>query len=188
MLSMKELELLKQEVENCKRCNLYKTRTNIVFGDGNPEAKLMLVGEAPGYYEDKKGLPFVGSAGKLLDTLLGEIGLSRNKVYIANVLKCRPPNNRDPKIDEIERCSPYLFAQISYISPKIIITLGNHSTRLLTEIDIGITKVHGRVFKKGEKIVMPTFHPAACLYHPEWLKLLREDLSKIPSLLSECNL
>jgi len=185
---MKELELLRQEVENCKRCDLYKTRTNIVFGDGNPYSRLMLVGEAPGYYEDKKGLPFVGSAGKLLDTLLEEIGLSRAKVYIANVLKCRPPNNRDPNIDEIERCSPYLFAQISYISPKVIVTLGNHSTRLLAETDLGITKVHGKIFKKGDKIVMPTFHPAACLYHPEWLRLLREDLSKIPLLLSEYNL
>jgi DNA polymerase len=185
---MRELELLRQEVENCKRCSLYKTRTNVVFGDGNPDARLMLVGEAPGYYEDKKGLPFVGSAGKLLDTLLKEIGLSRDKVYIANVLKCRPPNNRDPNIDKIERCSPYLFAQISYISPKVIVTLGNHSTRLLAETDLGITKVHGKIFKKGDKIVIPTFHPAACLYHPEWLKLLREDLSKIPLLLSEYNL
>lgn len=185
---MKELELLRQEVESCTRCSLYKTRTNVVFGDGNPNAKLMLVGEAPGFYEDKKGLPFVGSAGKLLDTLLREIGLSRDKVYIANVLKCRPPNNRDPNIDEIERCSPYLFAQISYISPKIIITLGNHSTRLLAETELGMTRVHGKIFKKGDKIVIPTFHPAACLYHPEWLKLLREDLSKIPLLLSEYDL
>lgn len=185
---MNELELLRQEVENCTRCNLYKTRTKVVFGDGNPKAKLLIVGEAPGYYEDKQGIPFVGSAGKLLDKLLGEINLDRSKVYIANVIKCRPPNNRDPNIDEVNACSPYLFAQISYISPKIIVTLGNHSTRLLAETNLGMTKIHGRIFNKGDKIVMPTFHPAACLYHPEWLKLLREDLAKIRLLLSKKDL
>ncbi|HOK29323.1 MAG: uracil-DNA glycosylase [Dictyoglomi bacterium] len=185
---MNELELLRQEVEACTKCDLYKTRTRVVFGDGNPNAKLLIVGEAPGYYEDKRGLPFVGSAGKLLDKLLEEIGLNRDKVYIANVIKCRPPNNRDPNIDEVSACSPYLFAQISYISPRVIITMGNHSTRLLAETDLGMTKVHGRVFKKGDKVVLPTFHPAACLYHPEWLKLSREDLAKIPDLLSKKDL
>lgn len=185
---MNELDLLREEVERCTKCSLYKTRTKVVFGDGNPNAKLLIVGEAPGYYEDKRGLPFVGSAGKLLDSLLEEIGLNRGKVYITNVIKCRPPNNRDPSIEEVNACSPYLFSQISYISPRIIITLGNHSTRLLAETELGITKVHGRIFEKGDRIVLPTFHPAACLYHPEWLKFLREDLLKVSKLLSKKDL
>ncbi|MGC9064418.1 MAG: uracil-DNA glycosylase [bacterium] len=180
---MKSLEELRSEVEDCTKCSLYKTRTKVVFGVGDTKAQLMMVGEAPGYYEDKKGEPFDGAAGKLLDEILESIGLKRDGIYISNVLKCRPPNNREPSPEEIVMCSPYLMEQISIISPKIIVTLGNHSTHLLAEIDLGMTKIHGQVFDKGSYLVLPTFHPAACLYHPEWLKLLREDFLKISKLL-----
>jgi DNA polymerase len=180
---MKDWEELRLEVEGCSKCNLHKTRTKVVFGAGDTKARLMIVGEAPGYYEDKKGEPFVGAAGKLLDELLESIGLDRGRIYISNVLKCRPPNNRDPLPEEIAMCSPYLMEQISYIKPMIIVTLGNHSTHLLANVDLGMTKIHGQVFNKENYLVFPTFHPAACLYHPEWMKLLKKDFLKISELL-----
>jgi DNA polymerase len=180
---VRDWKTLKSEVENCTKCNLHKTRTRVVFGVGDVNASLMIVGEAPGYYEDKKGEPFVGSAGKLLDELLESIGLKRDEIYISNVLKCRPPDNRDPLPEEVAMCSPYLIEQISYINPRLIVTLGNHSTHLLADTNLGMTKVHGQVFKRENYLVFPTFHPAACLYHPEWMKLLKKDFLKISELL-----
>ena len=139
-----ELAQYAAETAGCTRCRLAQTRTQVVFGVGNPDADLMFVGEAPGFHEDKQGFPFVGQAGKLLDRLLGGIGLSRADVYIANVLKCRPPGNRDPLPDEIESCEPHLFRQIALIEPRVIATLGNFATKLLSGKPTGITRVHGQ--------------------------------------------
>src|SRR6476661_8431773 len=138
-----ELDQYAAEVAGCTRCGLAQGRTQVVFGVGSPEAELMFVGEAPGFHEDKQGYPFVGQAGKLLDKLLAGIGLARSDVYIANVLKCRPPGNRDPQPDEIEQCEGYLFRQIESIEPKLVATLGNFATKLLSGKQLGITRVHG---------------------------------------------
>jgi len=184
-----ELERYAAETAGCTRCRLAETRTQVVFGVGNPEADLMLVGEAPGFHEDKQGFPFVGQAGKLLDTLLGGIGLERADVYIANVLKCRPPGNRDPNPDEIESCEPHLFKQIALIEPKLIGTLGNFATKLLSGRPTGITRVHGTPQETtlgGRRVVLyPLYHPAAALYTPSMLQVLAEDFSRIPALLGE---
>ncbi len=158
-----------------------------MFGAGNPNADLMFVGEAPGFHEDKQGLPFVGQAGKLLDQLLAGIGLDRSQVYIANVLKCRPPGNRDPQPDEIESCEPYLFRQIELIKPKLVATLGNFATKLLSGKQIGITRVHGveqETTVGGNRVVLyPLYHPAAALYTPAMLEVLKQDFARIPELL-----
>jgi DNA polymerase len=170
-------------------CPLKDSRTNIVFGMGNADADLMFVGEAPGATEDKEGKPFVGRAGKLLDTLLGEIGLDRSEVFITNVLKCRPPGNRDPLPEEIAECEPYLMRQVELIRPRVICTLGNFATKLLSGSPVGITKVRGRpqeVEIAGVAVkLFPLFHPAAALRVPRNLELLREDFAKIPALLPE---
>ena len=180
------LEQLKQEASGCVRCRLSQTRTQVVFGVGNPDADLMFVGEAPGFHEDKQGFPFVGQAGKLLDRLLEGIGLTRADVYIANVLKCRPPGNRDPVPDEIEQCEPYLFRQIELIEPRVISTLGNFATKLLSGKQLGITRVHGQeqeVTLGGRRVLLyPLYHPAAALYTPAMLKVLEEDFRRIPEL------
>ena len=173
----------------CRRCaELAATRTTVVFGAGNADADLMFVGEAPGANEDLQGLPFVGVAGKLLETLLGEIGLSRAEVFIANVLKCRPPGNRDPRPGEIENCTPYLIRQIELVAPRVICTLGNFSTKLLREDPAGISRVHGRAEVRtiGEHTtrLYPIFHPAAALYTPRTLETLREDFHALPGLLA----
>ncbi len=139
-----ELEELSRQLEACGRCRLGETRTRLVFGEGDPYADLMFVGEAPGYHEDKQGRPFVGAAGKLLDDLLASIGLGREQVYITNVLKSRPPNNRDPQPDEVEACKPFLFTQIGLIQPRVICSLGNFATKLLSGSPMGITRVHGQ--------------------------------------------
>src|SRR6059036_3131532 len=141
---MSALAALAAEASGCTGCRLAETRTQVVFGVGNPEADLMFVGEAPGFHEDKQGIPFVGQAGKLLDKLLAGIGLERSHVYICNVLKCRPPGNRDPVPDEKEACEPYLFRQVELIRPKVIATLGNHATKQLSGKETGITRVHGQ--------------------------------------------
>ena len=171
------------------QCPLAATRTRVVFGSGNADADLMLVGEAPGFHEDRQGKPFVGQAGKLLDKLLGEIGLDREDIFIANVLKCRPPDNRDPKPEEIAECEPHLFRQVELIEPRIICTLGNFATKLLTGKPEGITKVHGRPQTRqlGRHTVRlyPLFHPAAALYTPAMLETLREDFGRLPELLKE---
>ena len=139
-----ELDAYSAEIADCTRCRLAQGRTQVVFGAGNPEADLMFVGEAPGFHEDQQGFPFVGQAGKLLDQLLGGIGLSRADVYIANVIKCRPPGNRDPMPDEIEACERHLFKQVELIRPRLVGTLGNFATKLLSGKQLGITRVHGQ--------------------------------------------
>ena len=185
-----ELVELFREVAACARCPLHATRTKIVFGAGNANADLMFVGEAPGQQEDLQGLPFVGRAGKLLDQLLGEIGLERSRdTFIANVLKSRPPGNRDPQPDEIDACKPYLHRQVELIEPKVICTLGNFATKLLTRSQRGITGVHGRpqVHELGGRAVRvyPLYHPAAALRSTNTLGELREDFRRLPALLEE---
>jgi DNA polymerase len=158
-----ELAALGAEASGCTRCPLNQTRTRVVFGVGDPDADLMLVGEAPGFHEDQQGEPFVGAAGKLLDRLLGEIGRTRAQSYIANVLKCRPPNNRDPLPAEIEACSEYLRRQLVLIDPKVVLTLGNFATRLLLKRDTGISRLRGQVYPWWNRLLVPTLHPAAVL-------------------------
>jgi uracil-DNA glycosylase family 4 len=171
------------------RCPLHQTRTQVVFGAGNADAGLMFIGEAPGANEDKQGLPFVGQAGKLLDKLLGEIGLERGDVFIANVLKCRPPGNRDPQPNEIESCRSYLERQVELIEPDLICTLGNFSTKLLRADPTGISRLHGQVEERtlGPRAVRlyPLYHPAAALYTPATLEALRADFHRIPALLAQ---
>jgi len=184
-----ELVELYREASGCVRCPLHQDRTTVVFGSGNADAGLMFVGEAPGMHEDLQGLPFVGRAGKLLDQLLGEVGLQRSDVFITNVLLCRPPGNRDPQPDEIDTCKPYLHRKIELIEPRVICTLGNFATKLLTRSQRGITGVHGRpqVHELGGRAVrvFPIYHPAAALRSTKTLEELREDFAKLPALLEE---
>jgi uracil-DNA glycosylase family 4 len=181
------LAQLREEASACTTCRLAQTRTQVVFGNGNPDADLMFVGEAPGFHEDKQGLPFVGQAGKLLDRLLEGIGMSRADVFVANTLKCRPPGNRDPMPDEKEACEPWLFRQIELIRPRVIATLGNHATKQLTGKETGITRVHGQEQQRRlgslEVLLYPLYHPAAALYTPAMLKVLEEDFRRLPELL-----
>jgi uracil-DNA glycosylase family 4 len=184
-----ELVELYREVSNCALCPLAETRTKTVFGAGNANAELMFVGEAPGAEEDRQGLPFVGRAGQLLSDLLAEIGLSRDDVFIANVLKSRPPGNRDPMPSEIEACQPYLWKQIALIQPTVIASLGNFATKLLSGNPTGITKVRGtpQVHELGGRTVFlfPLLHPAAALRTPAMKDTLRQDFAKLPALLEE---
>ena len=181
------LDALRTEASSCTRCALSQTRTQVVFGNGHPDADLMFVGEAPGFHEDQQGIPFVGQAGKLLDRLLAGIGLTRADVYVANTLKCRPPGNRDPLPEEKQTCEPWLFQQIELIKPKVIATLGNHATKQLTGKETGITRVHGQpqpaVYGTVAVTIFPIYHPAAALYTPAMLKVLEEDFAKIPAML-----
>jgi uracil-DNA glycosylase family 4 len=176
-----------EDVAGCVRCTLSQKRTQVVFGSGSPTAELMFVGEAPGFHEDKGGVPFVGAAGKLLSQLLEGIGMSRDEVYIANVLKCRPPGNRDPQAEEIEACEGHLFRQIELIRPRLVATLGNFATKLLSAKPAGITQVHGRaqqVVLGGNAVTLyPIYHPAAALYTPSLRAVLEEDFRRIPELL-----
>jgi DNA polymerase len=178
---------LYREVADCTRCPLHETRTKAVFGAGNADAELMFVGEAPGAEEDRQGLPFVGRAGQLLSELLVEIGLSREQVFIANVLKSRPPGNRDPLPLEIQACEPYLWEQVRLIEPRVVCTLGNFATKLLTGSPTGITRVRGepQVHELGGRTVflLPLFHPAAALRTPSVKEQLRADFATIPALL-----
>ena len=182
-----ELEAFQRQVAGCTRCRLHEGRTQVVFGNGSPDADLMFVGEAPGFHEDKQGVPFVGQAGKLLDNLLAGIGLERSHVFVCNVLKCRPPGNRDPVPEEKEACEPYLFRQVELIRPKVIATLGNHATKQLSGKEIGITRIHGQEqpIKVGALSVLlyPLYHPAAALYTPAMLKVLEADFARLPELL-----
>jgi uracil-DNA glycosylase len=185
-----ELKAVWEQARACQRCpQLASTRNTVVFGSGNADADLMFVGEAPGANEDQQGLPFVGQAGRLLDQLLGEIGLTRADVFVANVLKCRPPGNRDPLPQEIDACQDYLFRQLELIEPKVVCTLGNFSTKLLRGDMTGITRLHGRAELRqiGPRVVRlyPLFHPAAALYTPAMLATLREDFGRIPELLAK---
>jgi DNA polymerase len=176
-----------EEIAGCTKCALAKGRTQVVFGSGSPTADLMFVGEAPGFHEDKQGVPFVGAAGQLLGKLLAGIGMTRDEVFVANVLKCRPPGNRDPQPDEIEACEPHLWKQIELIRPKVIATLGNFATKLLSGKPLGITRVHGveqEVVLGGNRVLLyPLFHPAAALYTPRMLEVLEADFRRVPELL-----
>ena len=184
-----ELKVLYAAVRDCTRCPLHLGRTNAVFGAGNADAELMFIGEAPGASEDKLGLPFVGAAGKLLDKLLEEIGLDRKDAWIGNVLRCRPPDNRDPQPKEIETCHGYLFEQVRLIEPTVICTLGNFSTKLLRGDTTGISRLHGqeevRVIGSRAVRLYPLYHPAAALYTPSMLETLRTDFQRIPELLGQ---
>jgi len=188
-----ELGELEKKIKKCTKCPLHANRKNAVPGEGNPKATIMFIGEAPGRNEDIEGRPFVGAAGRLLTDLIEGIGLKREDVYITNVVKCRPPNNRDPKPDEIDACSPYLDEQIRCIAPRIIVTLGRHSTKYLLEKNgysfRSILKIHGRVYNiKIDSLnveLIPTLHPAAALYNPRLLEVLKEDFDKIKNRIKE---
>lgn len=162
-MSWQTLDEVRDEALGCTKCRLAGGRTQVVWMDGNPDSDLMFIGEAPGFHEDQQGLPFVGAAGQLLDTLLKEVGLDRTKCQIVNVLKCRPPGNRDPLPDEIETCIPYLDAQIEFAKPKVIVTLGNFATKFILQKSVGISKLRGQKFEERGATVIPTFHPAAIL-------------------------
>jgi uracil-DNA glycosylase len=185
---MEALATFAEQVSGCTRCRLSQGRTQVVFGVGNPHADLMFVGEAPGFHEDQQGIPFVGQAGQLLTKLLAGIGLARDDVYICNVLKCRPPGNRDPAPDEIEACESHLFRQIELIRPRVVATLGNFATKLLSGKPTGITRVHGQEQERtlgGRRVLLyPIYHPAAALYTPAMLRVLEEDFRKLPQLLA----
>ena len=174
-----------EQIKDCQNCALAASRTQVVFGDGNPHAEIMFVGEAPGFHEDRIGKPFVGAAGKLLDQLLGEIGIERRDIYIANVIKCRPPQNRNPRVEEIESCKPFLLKQIELIRPKIICTLGNFSTQLLLGRKVGITKVRGQAFERGSYVVVPMLHPAAALHRESMLQAVKGDFQNLRKILDE---
>lgn len=178
-LSFDNLEALREHIGDCHRCPLGDTRTTLVFGVGDPHAGLMFIGEAPGRNEDLKGEPFVGAAGLLLDELLASIGMSRREVYIANILKCRPPNNRDPLPEEVETCTPFLREQTRLISPRVIVTLGNHATKFILKTQTGITYLRGTVQHAGKFTVLPIFHPAAALYDRSKRDVLFEDFARI---------
>jgi uracil-DNA glycosylase len=183
------LQELGAEASTCTRCRLAKGRTQVVFGVGHPNADLMFIGEGPGYYEDKQGEPFVGAAGQLLTKLLGEIGLRREDVYICNVVKCRPPGNRDPLPDEIESCRPYLEGQLETIRPRVIVTLGNFATRFILDRQVSISRVRGQRFTVEGRTVIPTFHPAAVLHGGgeagAQMAALRADFRLIREVLDE---
>jgi uracil-DNA glycosylase len=183
-----ELARSAEEWSDCRDCRLSQGRTLVVVGDGSPDADLMFVGEAPGFHEDKKGIPFVGQAGALLDELLALIGLARADCYIANVIKCRPPGNRDPQPDEIEACEGKLYRQIATVRPRVIATLGNFSTRLLSGRQHGVSRVHGQARRTtlgGREVVLyPLYHPAAALYNPRLRPELEADVRRIPALLA----
>ena len=177
------LDELQASLLDCQRCRLASGRTQVVFGTGNPHATIMFVGEAPGFYEDQQGEPFVGAAGKLLNELLGSIGLSRSDIYIANVIKCRPPNNRDPQPDEVDTCKPFLLHQIQYIKPHLVCTLGNFATQTLLNTKVGISKVRGRAIPLPDFVVFPLFHPAAALHQGNLKAVLVEDFQKLKQVL-----
>lgn len=187
-----ELEQLAAQAATCTRCRLHTSRTQVVFGDGNPHADLVFVGEAPGYQEDRQGLPFVGPSGQLLNRLLAGIGLRREDVYICNVIKSRPPGNRDPQPDEIAACRVWLDGQIRLIDPKVIVTLGNFASRTLLETTTGITRLRGRTYPFQGRVLLPTFHPSAALRadtsgraENRTLQGMREDFQALASLLQE---
>ena len=179
-----ELRLLERTALVCADCALSESRTQVVFGAGAPDADVVFVGEGPGKREDEEGLPFVGPSGKLLEQLLGEIGLTRDEVYIANVVKCRPPGNRDPRPEEIDACKGYLRTQLTLVDPAVVVTLGNFSSKLLLRTDVGITRLRGRAYEWWGRYLVPTFHPAAALRGGERvLTELRHDFELVASVL-----
>lgn len=181
---MSDLTQLYDEVRRCQLCDLGKGRTKAVPGDGPETARIMFIGEAPGYHEDQQGIPFVGAAGKFLDELLAGIGMQRKDVYICNVIKCRPPGNRDPMPDEIQACQSYLDRQIALIKPRVVITLGRFS---MARYFAGqsISRIHGQAKRMGDVLYFPMFHPAAALHQPKYRALIEEDFAKLPGLLAE---
>src|SRR6056297_2217298 len=182
---MYKLSELDQICSKCNRCKLYKDRNKVVFGEGNIETDLMFVGEAPGFNEDRLGKPFVGKAGHLLDKMLKSISLNRNQIYITNIVKCRPPDNRNPQESEIEKCIPYLRWQVKIIQPKIIVSLGSVSAKVLIDKNIKITKDRGEIVEKGNIKFLPTYHPAYLLRNPNAKKDAWEDLKLISETLKE---
>lgn len=177
------LEELLRQMGDCQGCGLATSRTKLVFGEGNPAAELMFIGEAPGRDEDRQGRPFVGKAGQLLDRLIAKMGLQRKEVYIANILKCRPPGNRDPEPDEVDACIRFLKKQIEVISPRVIITLGRIASHTLLDTKTPISRLRGTFHKIGDIPVMPTFHPAYLLHNPKDKKLVWEDAQQVLKLL-----
>ena len=178
------LKELNNQILNCEKCKLYKTRINVVAGEGNSKADIMFIGEAPGRKEDESGLPFVGSAGKILDELIQSIGLQRSDIYIANVVKCRPPKNRDPLPEEIDSCREWLDRQVEIIKPKLIVLLGRHSMdRFLPNRKISID--HGKPKRLDGQVYYPVYHPAATIYRKQVLEDLKEDFLKIPKILDK---
>jgi uracil-DNA glycosylase family 4 len=181
---LSELADLHNQVQTCQRCILSQGRTNAVPGQGPEDAGVMFIGEGPGFHEDRQGIPFVGAAGNYLNELLAKIGLKREDVYITNVVKCRPPGNRDPQPQEIEACRPYLDEQIALIHPRLIVTLGRFSMQRYFP-GASISRIHGQPKRVGNVIYYPMFHPAAALHQPRWRSLLEEDILKIPDLLAK---
>lgn len=181
---MSEIEQIAAEVKACQRCPLARGRTNAVPGEGPSDAEIMFIGEGPGFHEDRQGRPFVGASGKLLEDLLGSIGMTRDQVFIANVVKCRPPENRDPLPAEIEACSPYLDRQEAAIQPRIVVTLGRFSMQRYFPGQ-SITRIHGQVKLKGNTAYVPMFHPAAALRNPQWMTEIRTDFARLPALLDK---
>lgn len=179
------LDELRVQVESCRRCPLCDGRTQTVFGVGNPHARVMFIGEAPGKNEDLQGEPFVGAAGHYLNELLGCAGLRREDVFIANVLKCRSPGNRDPRPEEIQTCTPYLREQTRTIDPEVLVTLGKFSTQFVLKTQVGITRLHGRVQRAGKFLVFPIFHPAAALYDGAKREALENDFVTLGQLLHQ---
>ena len=186
-----ELEAVAAEAAGCTRCRLHQSRTQVVFGQGDPNADLMFVGEAPGFHEDRQGVPFVGPSGQLLNRLLEGIGLRRQDVYIANVVKSRPPSNRDPQPDEIAACRPWLDAQIRLVDPKVVVTLGNFAAKTLLETTTGITRLRGQTYSFQGRVLLPTFHPAAALHAqgrrtagPSPLEAMEADFRVLAELLA----
>jgi len=185
MKAQEALDTLAQQISICTKCDLYKGRTKAVPGEGPTHAEIMLIGEGPGANEDKQGRPFVGASGKFLDQLLAQAGATRADVWITNVVKCRPPGNRDPQTIEIETCTTnYLDNQIKVINPSIIVTLGRHSMSRFIP-DAKITQIHGQMQKIGKRFIIPMFHPAAALHQVQVRPMLLEDFAKLPALLEE---
>jgi DNA polymerase len=176
---------LHQEVRVCELCALHRTRTKAVPGDGDPEAKIVIVGEAPGQNEDKQGLPFVGAAGQLLNQLLAGIGIERKDVYITNIIKCRPPGNRDPLPDEVSSCSAYLDRQVQLIRPAVILLLGRHAVQRLLPGSSGISRIHGQLIQRGDRAYVPLYHPAAALYNNFLVDTLNQDFRKVQGYIAE---
>lgn len=183
---MSALTELYEEIANCQRCDLSQARKRTVPGEGPENSEIVFIGEAPGFHEDQQGRPFVGSAGQFLEELLDGIGLKREDVYICNVIKCRPPGNRDPLPEEIEACKPYLDRQIELISPRMVVTLGRFSMERYFP-GAKISHIHGQPRKIGGIIYYPMYHPAAALHQPKWRQVIKEDMLKIPQLLAEAD-
>ena len=181
----KTWEELKSACLGCEKCELCRTRTNVVVGVGNPEAEVMFIGEGPGENEDLQGVPFVGAAGQNLNQLLEIAGLKREDVFIANVLKCRPPGNRDPRPEEIEVCTPFLREQTRTINPEFIVTLGNFATKFVLKTEVGITRLHGTLQQAGRFKVFPIYHPAAAIYDRTKWAALENDFATLGELLKQ---